>query len=222
MYKKIQYPVEVYNFTNLLKDLYGVESLELLHESLTSEYSIPDGIDGLGYDTASVFHRRLYDKLGSGWEEIESLYKKFILEVVKPLFPQEDKLIYQAFPSYRIQYPDNKAITTVHTDSDKDHQHPTGEINFIIPLTEMRDSSAPWVESFPGAGDHSPMEGCPKDLFMWYGNKCSHFNKTNKTGKTRISFDFRVMPSKFYDPTHEACSVTKGKRFVIGEYYACL
>ena len=218
----MQYSVEAYNFINLLKDLYGVESLELLHEGLVSEYLVPDGVNGVGKCTHSVFHRKLYDKLDSGWEEIESLYKKFILEVVKPLFPQEDKLIYQAFPSYRIQYPNNKAVTTVHTDSDENHQHPWGEINFIIPLTEMRDSSAPWVESFPGVGDHSPMEGRPQDLFIWDGNKCSHFNKANKTGKTRISFDFRVIPSKFYDPTYEACSATKGKRFVIGEYYARL
>ena len=222
MYKKIQYSVEEYDFISLLKGLYEVDSLAALHKNLTSEYCLPDDIAGLGRDTTSVFHHKFYDKLDSGWEEIESLYKKFILEVVRPLFPREDKLIYQAFPSYRIQYPNSKAITTIHTDSDENHQHPSGEINFIIPLTEMKGSSAPWVESFPGSGDHSPMEGHPEDLFMWDGNRCSHFNKINETGKTRISFDFRVLPSKFYDPAYKACSATKGKRFVIGEYYACL
>jgi len=222
MYKKIKYSVEKHNFVKLLKNLYNIETLEMLHESLTSNFFIPDGIKGLGLDTSSIFHRKFYDKLDFGWEEISSLYTKFILEVISPLFPQEDKLIYQAFPTYRIQYPNNKAITTIHTDSDIAHQHPSGEINFIIPLTQMRESSAPWVESFPGIGDYSPMEGSPGDLFMWDGNRCSHFNKANQTGKTRISFDFRVIPNKFYNPNYEASSVTKGKRFIIGEYYACL
>ena len=30
-------------------------------------------------------------------------------------------------------------------------------------------------------------------------NKCSHYNEVNKTGKTRVSFDFRIIPCRKYD-----------------------
>jgi len=80
MYKKIQYEIEQYNFQKIIKDLYKIENLGLLHERLERSYLIPDDIDGLGNDTTSIFHKRLYDKLDDGWDEIEDLYKKFVLE----------------------------------------------------------------------------------------------------------------------------------------------
>ena len=31
------------------------------------------------------------------------------------------------------------------------------------------------------------------------GNNCDHYNEINKTGLTRMSFDFRVFPLNYYD-----------------------
>ena len=86
MYKKIKYSVEKHNFVKLLKNLYNIETLEMLHESLTSNFFIPDGIKGLGLDTSSIFHRKFYDKLDFGWEEISSLYTKFIFHSISYAF----------------------------------------------------------------------------------------------------------------------------------------
>jgi len=67
--------------------------------------------------------------------------------------------------------------------------------------------------------DFSPMEGVNGDLFMWDGNRCAHFNKHNDTGQTRVSFDFRVLPAKFYNPEYSKTTATTKKKFLIGEYY---
>ena len=76
MYKKIQYKTGQYNFQKMLEKLYEIEDLQLLHEHLEDSYLIPDDIGGLGCDTTSIFHKRFYDKLDNGWDEIEDLYKK--------------------------------------------------------------------------------------------------------------------------------------------------
>ena len=56
-------------------------------------------------------------------------------------------------------------------------------------------------------------------LCIFNGNKCLHGNKINKTGKTRISFDFRVVPYDRYNPKFEKMSATKNQKFLLGEYY---
>ncbi len=35
------------------------------------------------------------------------------------------------------------------------------------------------------------------ECMSFNGNKCSHYNKINKTGKTRLSFDFRILPLNY-------------------------
>ena len=37
------------------------------------------------------------------------------------------------------------------------------------------------------------------DLLCWNFNKCLHGNHINKTGLTRVSFDFRIIPCRKYD-----------------------
>ena len=51
-----------------------------------------------------------------------------------------------------------------------------------------------------------------------YLNKIKHFNKINKTGKTRISFDTRIIPFSKYKENNNS-SKTLNKKFVIGDYY---
>ena len=51
------------------------------------------------------------------------------------------------------------------------------------------------------------------------GNKCTHGNKKNDTDKTRISFDFRILPYEKYNENYLTGSVSTKKKFLIGEYY---
>ena len=54
---------------------------------------------------------------------------------------------------------------------------------------------------------------------MGYLNQCRHGNKVNDTEKTRVSFDFRVMPNFAYDKDRPLQSCTTKQKFIVGEYY---
>jgi ectoine hydroxylase-related dioxygenase (phytanoyl-CoA dioxygenase family) len=121
-------------------------------------------------------------------------------------------------PSFRVHLPDDKAIHKWHYDSDKDHLHPEWEINFQIALTDMIGTRATWVEVVPGFKNYVPMEMTYGEYYVFNGNKCTHGNKENISGKTRVSFDFRILPKDKYNPTAKK-SVTAKKKFLLGEYY---
>ena len=133
------------------------------------------------------------------------------------LYFKED-FIYQSFPTFRIHIPNYKAIHQWHYDSDPIHKHPPWEINVQVPLTKMIKTQATWIESVPGLEDFSPMEMNYGEYVFFDGNRCKHGNKVNEEDRTRVSFDFRVMPLSKYTGQSKS-SVTSQKRFIIGEYY---
>jgi len=97
-----------------------------------------------------------------------------------------------------------------------------GEINFIIALTDMYDTNSIWKESYPRLGDYKPITLKSGDVYCFCGNLCEHFNKINKTSKTRISMDFRILPKYCVSETNHVKSVTTGKKFSDGGYYKSL
>ena len=114
----------------------------------------------------------------------------------------------------------NQAIHKWHVDSDQDHNHPEGEINFCIAITDMIDTTAIWIESSPGKNDHKPMNILFGEYHRFNGNKCSHGNKKNLTNKMRFSLDFRILPKSIYKfDENKNKSLTSGKQFKLGDYY---
>ena len=215
---KQSYDKTKFNFDELLRECFEVDNLEDIHLNLDYGYSIPSGVGGLGNDTDSKYHKIFYNKLNNGWEEFEKTYTSFIKENIMR-YMKVDTLVYQIKPSFRIQYPNSHAVTTWHFDSDENHKHPDWEINIQVALTEMKDSTSTWIESVPGLRDFKPMEMNVGDFYIFNGNKCLHGNKPNASNKTRISFDFRVVPYDRYNDTFENISATKGQKFLIGGYY---
>lgn len=221
MQHKLKYDIGRYRFQELLKQLFEVEDLDLLHKELPEFYVAPDGTSGLGNDTHSRFHTLFYGKLRSGWPQFISAYQDFVKNELAPNFKDESNLIYQTLPSFRIQYPTGKAVTTWHFDNDKNHKHPLGEINILIPLTnKMTDENTVWAESLPGFGDFSPMNCEYGDYIIWNGNRCRHGNKPNTTGITRISMDLRVLPEMCYDEKYDLSTATTNMKFRVGDYYS--
>ena len=64
-----------------------------------------------------------------------------------------------------------------------------------------------------------PAEMNVGEFFMFKGGECTHGNKPNATGKSRVSLDFRVILPKDYDDRYEKRSARSEKRFVVGSYY---
>ena len=219
--QKLTYDINKYNFVDLVRQCFKVDDLEKIHLNLDNEYVIPGGVGGLGNDTDSHYHKLFYKLLNSGWEDFSQAYQRIIREVIMK-YMNTEKIVYQSKPSFRIQYPNSKAVTTWHYDSDENHKHPEWEINVQIALTEMKDSTCTWIESVPGVRDFKPMPMVPGEMYIFNGNKCYHGNKPNKTNKTRVSMDFRVIPYDRYNPDFENQSATKRQKFLIGEYYSLM
>ena len=63
------------------------------------------------------------------------------------------------------------------------------------------------------------MEAKFGEYYIWKGTELAHGNKINNTDKTRISFDFRIIPKSSYAPEKYKSSMNTKKRFVVGDYY---
>jgi len=212
--KVVNYDKKNYNFCDLTKQIFDYE-LDILHEIKDKDYAL---FTELGKDTHTCFHKKFYNHIDNIDNKLKIVYKQFIKEVIFPYLDLQEGL-YQVFPTFRVMLPNNVAVVKKHYDSDIDHLHPKGEINFIIALTDMYDTNSIWNESYPRLGDYKPMNLKSGDVYCFCGNLCEHFNKINKTGKTRISMDFRILPNYCVTEINHVKSVTTGKKFSAGGYY---
>lgn len=217
-FKKLKYNKQKYAFDNLVKSIFQVKSLENLH--IERKDLLPTEDLNFGNESKTQFHELFYFNLNNTdlGINLRRLYASFIENEIYPIFQRD--ILYQTFPTVRFHLPESKAIHYWHCDSDDNHRHPFYEINFQLSLTDSYDTQSTWIESVPGLGDYSPMEMKLGEYYVFDGNRCKHGNKVNTSGKTRVSLDFRILPKESYVENKKSKgSATKGKKFVIGEYY---
>lgn len=214
--KKLSFDAKKYDFVKIITDLFDFD-LKNLHNWTDTKYDLftPEMV---GKDTHTEFHKYFYEKVDSGWKELENTYNNFAKEVLLPYLGLNEALL-QVYPNFRIQLPNNIAVCIEHYDSDEKHHHPNGEINFIVALTDMFDTNTIWTEKTCRFRDFVPLEQKAGDCTSFNGNTHIHFNKINKTGVSRVSFDFRILPLNYYDPETKLHSVTTKQHYVEGGYY---
>ena len=195
----------------------SIAKLNKIHNWTETKYDF-FGPDMIGKDTHTEFHKAFYKKLDSGWDELTNLYNNFAQEVILPYLGLKEALL-QVYPNFRVQLPDNVAVVIEHYDTDKLHKHPYGEINFIVALTDMFDTNTIWTEKTCRFRDFVPLEQKAGNCTTFGGNTYSHFNKINKTGVSRVSFDFRILPLNYYNPNTTLHSITTKQHYVEGGYY---
>ena len=213
---KLEFDTKKYDLTKEVTDIFSVE-LNKLHTQSGKIYKIL-GPNMLGKDTDTEFHNKFYDKTRQGWPSFTTKYNTFIEEVILPYLGLKEALV-QKLPNLRIQLPENIVVCVNHYDSDPLHNHPPKEINFIYALTDMYDTNTLYVETMPRLEEYEPILLKAGNCICFNGNKCKHYNKINKTGKTRVSFDFRVLPLKYYNKLHPTKSITTKQKFIKGGYY---
>lgn len=207
-YITIPYYAQTYDFVKVVEDLFETNRLQDLHEEHRELFKV-------GADSVTAFHNKFYDKYRAGWEEMETLYEKFIEDVISPLYGED--FLYQRFPTFRVHLNGNVAVGAFHNDAS--FGHPAGEINYIIPLTNSYDTASVWIESEPGKEDFFAVYMMIGQLIQFNGNQLTHGNKVNVEGRTRCSMDFRVLPISKYDAENNSESITRHTKFKDGEYY---
>ena len=75
---------------------------------------------------------KCFIKLNDNWLDFINSYEKFIKNEISKIISKP--FLCQYLPSYRVQLPNDQAIHKWHYDSDEDHKHPEGEINFCLAI----------------------------------------------------------------------------------------
>ena len=225
---KYNYDTQKYPFRDILLKIFN--NWEGTVETLYQFFENSDKLDQITIDedTKTKFHRHYYDS--PYYQELLDLYYKFLKEVVLPIFKTTDsEFVVQKDPCFRICLPNNTALgkrqgvdTTnekigVHTDGE--YGHPTSEINFMLSFGSQYDTNSCYVETQEGSNEFKAITLNYGEFYSFYGNKLRHFNKTNITGTSRVSIDFRVMPYSLYEESNEKVSLHGKRPFKIGGYY---
>src|ERR1700747_1955764 len=90
--------IEKYNsgnwpFRETIQKILGETELEKLHEKKNYEKFERKN------DQSSHWHKKYYDNV----ETFLSLYRKFIKDVIKGYYPNEEHIVYQRIPTFRVQ-----------------------------------------------------------------------------------------------------------------------
>jgi hypothetical protein len=210
---KLNFDTKKYKFVELVTELFGI-TLNELHTIKENTYEV---FSEVGKDSNTEFHKKFYKRLNDGWD-IQEEYERFIKEVVLPFLNLEEAIV-QKFPTFRVMLPNNVAVVIKHHDSDDLHKHPTGEINFIMGLTKMYESNTVHVEKMPRLEEYESITLNQGEVICFNGNKCNHYNEINKTDKTRVSFDFRILPLNYYNNKYSKCSASTNTNYIEGCYY---
>lgn len=190
-----------YDFVTPVRDHLNVYSLRRIHELVEDQTLVTRETD-----QSNPFQKRFYS-IGN---DFYSVYHEFIKWFVEPMVG--DAVVFQKVPTFRIQMPNNKGVGAKHKDSD--YSHSPDEINFVIPLTDMKGTT----RIFTDDGGITVRRG---EVLIFDGANIEHWNEVNKEGYSRVSFDFRVIPSSKYKPSKKKSINTK-LPMEIGGYWETL
>jgi hypothetical protein len=202
---RIAYPLECFDFPGIVAGILGSRDLGAL--GLGDEMAVRTRET----DQKTRWHAQFY----AGFQTWRTLYEAFVAQFAAPFF--DEPFWYQAVPTFRVHLPDNLAVGQFHTDAD--FGHPEAEKTFWVPLTPASDSSTIWIESFPGHDDYTPQDAVPGQCIVFEGSRLRHGNHINRTGRTRVSFDFRSIGIGELEPS-EVRSINSGLPFAPAGYYA--
>lgn len=196
------YNTRKYPFRSVIESYLETKSLETL---------IPDcPLVTRENDQASPLLRRLY-QIGPAFF---GLYETFVEETIRPLF--QEPILFQKIPNFRVAYPQNLAVGEFHRD--RDYGHSPKELNFILPFTTAFETSATWIESEDGKGDFKAYNLTQGQVLAFAGANLRHGNYPNRTGRNRLSMDFRVLRASDYEPS-EKRTINSGLPFKVGGYW---
>ncbi len=209
---RLNYSIVQHPFRRLFCELINFKSLEYMH------YEIDNGSDTPGKENNSPIHKKFYDNMRGS--EFIDIYTRFIEKEIRPQFTGE--IVYQKYPTLRIQIANGKGVPDYHVDVD--YNHPVEETNIWLPFTEARGTASIFIESEPGKKDYTSQTVYYGEYITFEGGKLAHGNEVNITGKTRVSIDMRVIPVLQFKPS-QLRGLSYGKvRDIKGEdaYYAVI
>ena len=226
--KKIieSYDIEKFNFNDIfLKyfEKYKIKKIENFHNDVPQEL-LPNNVVTVENDQDHDVYKFLY-KIDEGFDlknngkasNFLKIYNDFVYFIAKNIF--KESLIFQKRPTLRIMFPNNMAVGGFHRD--REYNHPLEEINIWVPITPASETNTIWLESSFDKNDYEPAN-LEYGQFLIFDSGLKHGNKINLENKTRLSFDFRVIPLSKWNPPKSnkiSTSFNQNLKFSLGDYY---
>lgn len=187
----LKYDTSAYPFREIIAGYIGRDDLEDLQATYDDDPSLDNSLYK-NMEQSPVF-KAMYSGLKSTeGKAFYALYERFVREVIRPQY--DGPIYYQTKPSHRILFADVPGQSRFHRDAD--YGHDPAEVNYWVALTPAFGTNTFWIESEYGKQDYRPVEARPGQYARFRGSTLSHGAKNNETGKSRVSFDFRVIPAE--------------------------
>lgn len=188
--KTLTYDTDKYNFHRIISDFLDGSELDML-ESDVEQNPEESGFSIYKQMERASAYGQLYAALESErGRRFYDTFERFVREVVRPRY--DGPILYQETPTHRIHFRNSIGQSRFHRDTDYGHNE--AEINYSVPQTRMFETNSIWIESASGRGDFTPMDLEVGQFAEFKGATLEHGAKANRTGRTRVSFDFRVIP----------------------------
>ena len=202
---KFTYNTKLYTFRDIVSNWLETDDLSKLHKIRQYEHFVREN------DQSSMWHKIFYEKIRSGIS-FDKIYMRFLRDVIKPRFGEE--IVYQKIPTFRVHFPDNVAVGEWHKDIEYRSEDWVEELNYYVPVTEAKGTSTVHLEG------NKSLDTEYGEYWEWDGLNMKHGNVENTSGKTRVSFDFRVhLYQDHYLVDKKAMSINTNIPFTIGGYY---
>ena len=206
---KINYDIQKYQFKEIISEILETngKALDYLHKIQNYDLLTREK------DQSTIWHKRYYEKFNTD-------FLPTYLELVKELKEQfgYNEIIYQTIPTFRVQLAKgNLAVGEWHRD--RTYNHGSSEVNFWMPFVDTNEYNTIWIESKEGKQDFKPYTVKYGEILVFDGANLFHGNKPNKSNKTRVSIDFRLVDLNKFIPNKEG-SINMNTKFDIGGYFS--
>jgi hypothetical protein len=174
----IPYDNVKHNFRSWMQSALGVEDLSELH-ACSPFYPLMPNDRSIRARWTTLCQRKLSTFL--------PILDSFIKTDLAPHFLDVPTIRHE--PIFRIHPPGWDSISPYHKDSA--YGLPLGALNVWVPLTEVWDSNALWIESDEDRHDFRPVRLRHGQALIFDAVRLTHGSQKNETDYTRASFDFR-------------------------------
>lgn len=182
----LRYDTRRFPFAELLaREVYRVPRLDALHHHVRARRRALGLGDELSHrDNLAV--RKLMQDLPDD-APFYRLYNGFMLKVLHPLVGRG--ISYSSHPKMRVHFPGTGSVSSFHHDIVVTKR--IDQVNFWMPLTDVADTTALWLESDYGRADYAPMPVRYGEVLIFDGGYLGHGSVANEGDTTRVSLDLR-------------------------------
>lgn len=176
-----EYDTQACDFRSWAELALGVEDLARLHASASFGPVLPND-----RSLSAAWSRAFEESLPS----FLVLFERLLETELPRHFPSGPKVRHT--PRFRVHPPGWASISPFHKDSQ--YGLSPGAINVWVPLTSVWDSNALWIESATEPEVFEPVAMRYGQALLFDAVRLTHGSRENRTGSTRVSFDFRCHP----------------------------